>query len=118
MAFWDSVGEKVSEATANTMRKMKDFGDTAKLQGQISAEEKKIDNLYREIGKLYCYLHGGSPEGQFVQLVNQVRDARRLVEQYNQQIQQIKGVTVCPKCGTQVEATAAFCPKCGTMMGQ
>lgn len=118
MAFWDNVGEKVSEATGSAVQKMRDFGETTKLQGQISAEEKKIENLYREIGKLYCYLHGGSPEGQFVQLVSQVQDARRNVERYTQQIQQIKGVTVCPKCGTQVEATAAFCPKCGTMMGQ
>lgn len=38
------------------------------------------------------------------------------IANYKKQIQDIKGVVRCAKCGAEVQAGAAFCSSCGTQM--
>lgn len=116
MAFFDELGKKISQAGQTAVQKTKEMADVAKLNSSISDEEKRIEDSYREIGKLYDSLHGSNPEVDFAALIASIRDSEVKIAGYKQQIKDIKGVVCCEKCGAEVSQNASFCSACGAPM--
>lgn len=116
MAFFEKLGKTVSEASQKTLAKTKELADTSKLNSMISEEEKTINNLYFQIGKLYVSLHSSDFEEEFSEMVNNVIDSENKIAEYKKQIQEIKGIQRCEKCGAEVAKEAAFCSSCGAAM--
>lgn len=116
MAFFDNLGKKASEATAKAMQKAQELSETTKLNSMISEEEKKIDNTYYQIGKLYVSVHGKDAGAEFAGMVAAVADSVQKISTYRKQIQDLRGVQRCEKCGAEVARGAAFCSSCGTPM--
>lgn len=116
MAFFDDLGKKISQAGQSAVQKTKDMTAIAKLNGQISDEEKKVNNAYLQIGKLYVEKHAADCDPEFASLVAAVQTAQSNMAGYQQQIQDIKGVTRCEKCGAEVATGAGFCSTCGNSM--
>ena len=83
MAFFDELGKKISQTSQGVVQKTKDTAEVIKLNGMISDEEKRINNLYTQI------------------------------EDLKQQIQHIKGVKVCNNCGAEIPENSMFCIGCG-----
>lgn len=113
MAFFDNLTKKVSEATQTVAQKGRDLADITKLNIAISDEEKKIDELYKEIGKLFVERIGDSVDGEFADKVSSIKAAQVKIAECKQQIKNIKGVMVCSKCGAELPADAVFCNACG-----
>ena len=111
MAFFDNIGRKVSEAGQKMIQKTGEMSDTSRLNAQINDEEKKINAAYLQIGKLYASLHRDAPEPEFASLVQSVGDSEETIRACREQIQRIKGVRSCPKCGA--ENASNFCGTCG-----
>lgn len=116
MAFFDDLTKKISQAGQTAVQKTKEMADIAKLNSSVSDEERKIEDSYREIGKLYVSLRGESPEVDFAALIAAIRDSEGKIAGYRQQIKDIKGVVCCEKCGAEVSQNAAFCSACGAPM--
>lgn len=116
MAFFDDLGKKVSEAGQKTIQKTKEFSDTSRLNSMISDEEKRINNNYYQIGKLYVALRGNSYEEDFATMISAIYESELKIKEYKKQIQDIKGVQRCEKCGAEVPREAAFCSSCGVAM--
>ena len=116
MAFFDKITKSVSEASQKTVNKTKELADTAKLNSTISGEEKKLNNLYLQIGKLYVDLHREDCEEAFAEKISEVNAAEEKINDLKQQIRDIKGVQVCEKCGADVAAGSSFCTVCGNEM--
>lgn len=116
MAFFDDLGKKLSQAGQSAVQKTKEMADIAKLNSAISDEEKRIDNSYLEIGKLYVSLHDAEHEADFDSLIAAIHESEAKVKDYQQQIKDIKGVVKCEKCGAEVPSNAAFCSSCGAPM--
>ena len=73
MAFFDKLGEKISSKSKEVAQKAKDLTDVTKLNAQVSAEEKTINELYFKIGKAYYESHCDGPvEPAFEELFGQV----------------------------------------------
>lgn len=116
MAFLDDFGKKISQASQSTLQNTRDMADVAKINMQISDEEKKINDVYLQIGKLYMELHASDSEEAFKEMVQTITDARSKIKEYEVQIQVLNGVVRCEKCGAEVSKEAAFCPACGMKM--
>lgn len=116
MAFWDNLSQKASETTAKAMQKAKEMSDIARLNSMISEEETKINNNYYQIGKLYVTMHPHDYEEDFAGMVASLAESEEKIKNYRQQIQDIKGVVRCPKCGAEVQSGVAFCSACGSPM--
>ncbi len=116
MAFFDDFGKKISQASQSTLQKTKDMADVAKINMQISDEEKKMNDTYLQIGKLYMELHASDGEEAFKEMVQTIVDAQNKIKEFKGQIQEIKGVVRCEKCGAEVPKGAAFCSACGEKM--
>ena len=50
MSFFNNLGQKISDVSQTTIKKTKDLADTAKLNLNISEEERKIDTNRLENG--------------------------------------------------------------------
>lgn len=116
MAFFDDIGKKLSQAGQSAVQKTKDMTEIAKINSAISEEEKRINNTYFQIGKLYVALHSASYEADFEGMITYLQGAEQRIAQYKEQIQQIKKVTRCEKCGAEVADNSAFCSSCGAQM--
>lgn len=113
MSFFDDLGKKLSQAGQSAAQKTKEIAETAKLNSQISDEEKKINDFYLQIGKLYVSLHDENHEADFDELIRSLHESENKVKECRQQIKDIKGVVVCEKCGAEVSNGSAFCSTCG-----
>lgn len=114
MAFFDDLGKRASMTTARAMAKAQEISEISKINASISEEEKKVNAAYYQIGKLYVSLHGEEGEENFSSLVATVVECEKKISAYRDQINVIKGVQRCEKCGAEVMIGAAFCNTCGT----
>jgi len=116
MAFFDEIGKKISQTTQDVVQKTKDTTETLKLNNMISDEEKRIKNLYTEIGKAYFELHSDSCEEALKPYIDGIKDAHAKIGEYSEQVKRLKGIGKCPNCGADVPNTAPFCTNCGLKM--
>jgi rubrerythrin len=116
MAFFDDLGKKLSQAGQSAVQKTKEMADVAKLNSMVADEEKRIDESYLQIGKLYVSLHESNHEADFDGLISAIHESENKIKDYQNQIKDIKGVVKCEKCGAEVASNAAFCSSCGAPM--
>lgn len=116
MAFFDDLGKKISQGGQVAIQKSKELAEVAKLNSLISDEEKNINNNYFQIGKLYASIHKMNCEDDFRGMMDAIQDSEKKIMDYKEQVQVIKGIVKCEKCGGEVAVTSAFCNSCGTPM--
>ena len=116
MAFFENLSKTVTGVGQKTIAKTKELADTSRLNSMISDEEKVITNQYFQIGKLYVSIHKDDFEDDFAGMIGAIAEAEAKIRDYKKQIQDIKGVQRCEKCGAEVPNGAAFCSSCGASM--
>lgn len=100
----------------SAVQKTKDMTDIARINSLISDEEKKINGVYTQLGKFYATLHANDYENQFAGMMIAIKEAEMNISLYKKQILDIKGVTICEKCGSEVAKSVLFCNICGSQM--
>lgn len=100
----------------SAVQKTKDMTDIARINSLISDEEKKINGVYTQLGKFYATLHANDYETQFAGMMIAIKEAEMNISLYKKQILDIKGVTICEKCGSEVAKSVLFCNVCGSQM--
>lgn len=113
MALWDNLSKKASETTAKVVQQTKNFTESNKLSNMIADEEKRINQIYHYLGKQYATTHRNDPEPEFAEMIAAIIASEEKIAQYKLQIQDLKGVQRCEKCGTEVTKGSAFCNACG-----
>lgn len=113
MAFFDDISKKVSDVARTVGNKGREVADIAKLKYRISEEERKADEIYKRIGKLFVEKAGDRAKGVFAELIGEINSSKARVEGYKAQIRELKGDIVCDGCGAEITSDATFCPVCG-----
>ena len=116
MALFDNLSKKLTEAGQTAVQKTKELSDITRINSAIAEEEKRINNSYYQIGKLYTAIHISDYESDFAGMIQAIKESENKIREYRQQIQEIKGVVRCEKCGAEVPSNAAFCSACGNSM--
>lgn len=104
MAFFDELGRKIS----NAGQKTKNMADAAKLNSMISDEERNINNLCFQIGKLYVSLHFSDCEADFKPYIEAISASQQRISEYREQAQVLRGIVKCEKCGAEVSVNSSF----------
>ncbi len=115
-AFWDDLKNKVSDTTSNAINKANELAEVSRLNGLVAEEEKRVKNLYYQIGKVYVAQCGNNPAPEFAELVGAVIESGRAIKDYKDQINALKGIRICEKCGAEVAKGVFFCSVCGAEM--
>ena len=88
---------------------------STKLSLSLASEEDKLKMIYMEIGKKVheIYQYGGSLGKFFDEKYEDIQKTETIILDIKNQMNMIKGVKTCSKCGANTERNAGFCPKCG-----
>ncbi len=116
MAFFDELGKKISQTGQGVVQKTKDATETLKLNSMISDEEKRVNELYTEIGKKYFELHSETFETELENMINGIKQSQSRISAFSEQVKKLKGVVRCPNCGGEVAYNSQFCNLCGAAM--
>ncbi len=116
MAFFENLGQNISNKSAAAAQKVKDVTEMTKLNSAISTEEKKINEYYTAIGRKFYEANVENAPEEYVNFFNNIKESNGLIEDYKKQIAALKKTVTCPGCGNEVEKTSAFCNKCGYNM--
>lgn len=116
MAIFDNLGKKITDKTQNVARGAKEFTDVARLNSLISDEQRKIAGLYDQLGKLYYQTAESDPDTALGRICLAIDASNQRIAKHNEEINQIKGLRRCSKCGADVPLTSAFCGECGTKL--
>lgn len=113
MGFFDEFGKKVSDAGQKAVQKTQEISEVARVNSLITQNENKINNVYYQIGKLFVSTYGDNCQPEFAGMVATVAELEQQIITYREQIQDIKGIQHCEKCGAEVPRGVAFCSSCG-----
>lgn len=116
MALWDNITKKATAITEKAVQQARDLSEVAKLHGQIAEAEKTAYASYAQLGQLYAATHPEDYEEGFGDLIAAAARAEEAANALRKQLQEVKGIAVCEKCGAGVAKDAAFCSACGAEM--
>lgn len=112
MAFLDGIGR----AFTNAGQKTRDMADIARFNSLLAEEEKKINAIYYQIGRMYVQLHPQDSEEALTTYVQACIETQKNIGEINARIRQLKNIINCPGCGTELSGDIAFCSVCGYRM--
>jgi DNA repair exonuclease SbcCD ATPase subunit len=112
--FFEKLGKRISDMGSAVAQNTKNLADTASLQKANSDNKKKIEQLYAAIGKAYYEAHKNEADAAEAATMAEITALLAQIEENDEKIKQLKGVTKCESCGADVPADAAFCNNCGT----
>lgn len=113
--FFDGLGESLAKTMRDLGGKAESFYSEQKLRNRISGEEKQIQKIMEELGKIiYRRYRDGVPlEDMQRRLCEQIDQRMERISQYKEEIAGVRSKKVCPSCGASVDMGMAFCPYCG-----
>ncbi len=90
MAFLDKIGKKIGDVAGSATDMAKDFAETTKLNSEISAEEKQINQWFLEIGKLIFENEKENPDSVVAELIAKIKTSQQSIEELKRKIEEIK----------------------------
>lgn len=112
--MFEKIVETISSTGKVVGEKTKQGTDIVKSNLKITAEERELNDIFLEIGKLYYKNHSENPCcDQMKELFDKVSEKTALIEDLKNKVRSIKGVVVCTSCGAEVGDDNSFCGKCG-----
>jgi len=91
MSFLKSLGNKIGEVAGDAADKAKDMAEIAKFKLEISAEEKKIQQAYVDLGKLYYEAIKDDETGPGVEFCSLIKSSQEAISELEGKIEVVKG---------------------------
>lgn len=109
--------ERAKRSSREAKQLIRKNTDIMKLNKKISEEDENKKNLFICIGQFYYeQITSGvvKPDESLQDLIIQIGDSDRRIEQYERKIEVLSMVRVCPRCHSEYGADSIFCGRCGT----
>lgn len=116
MAFFDKVGETLTNFGNDVSNKTKSMMDISNYTNQLKTCQKTLNDNYLELGKFYFVKYRDTPDPEAEALFTNIREAQQAISHLNDAIRQSKGVKICSNCGAEVALNGLFCQSCGSKM--
>lgn len=115
MGLLDNIGSTFNKVANTTIQKSKDLTELTKLSLKLNADEGELTKLYEEFGK-YQYNFSKGVEVEAKDYVALIDEKLKMIEETKNEIELVKGVLICPKCGTKNKTEDTFCSNCGAKL--
>ncbi len=139
MAFFNELGKRLGGVAEAAADKAKTLAEIAKLNSDISAEERQIESLYLEIGELVFASEKDNTNSPVVEQCQEILICQKNIAALSARIEQVKAGDeqvlgkktepiypmhpnednshargeLCSNCGVPVPENSKFCPSCG-----
>ena len=114
MSFFKRVADGFDGAIKTAVAKSKDISGIAKLNGEIVKYKAQIENEYSEIGEnAYKAFSEDAEDTNMAESLEKIKDLLDQIDVKKDEILILKGITICPECGEELDMVCAFCGKCG-----
>ena len=116
MGIFDKVSETFSNTGREVSNKAKSVADIARLRLLVFTEEEKLKDCYTELGRRYYKANSAEAVEEYASIFDEICAIKADIERDRQQIYAMRGVKVCEKCGTEVDAGYIYCGFCGAKL--
>jgi len=117
MEFFEKLGKKASETFNSAAEKTNKIAGETKLKLKINDCKSKINDLYKEIGKIVYqkFVVDGAfdVKEDIAEQLEKISAFTDEIEGYEKQILELSSMKQCVKCKNKIEKKAKFCPECG-----
>ena len=107
--------DKFNDAQRVVAEKSKTAAEVSNLKRKILYEEERIVEIFADIGKKY-YKNPNDDPASFKILCDDIDTRRRRIKRMRQELNNIKGYKICPKCDAEVNDRFTFCGRCGARL--
>ena len=118
MSFLDDILDKgktvvssASKKTDTAVRFSKLKVKESQLNGDIKAKNEKLGAVIYDMSKT-----GVKESEEFDALLAQIDEDYAKLAEIEAQLDELKNVVTCPKCGAKTKNDNAYCPKCGAKL--
>ncbi len=114
MAFFDKIGQTISNGVSSVSDTTKSLAGTAKLNSQINTNKNTIKETYQQIGE-YCYNNreGAIDKEKLVPMFEEIDRLTLENKDLELKVKLAKGYVPCKNCGADVAVNTSFCANCG-----
>lgn len=112
-SLFNDLGKKISQTSQEAVKKAKELGEIAKLNGSISEEERNINKYFTQIGEKYLELYGDTTEEPFASYCESILASKKKIMKLEKEIRFIRNIKTCTNCGAENSNDSVFCSSCG-----
>ena len=105
----------INRAGEKAYQKKFEATEITKYGNMISDEEYNINMCYAKVGQAYLESCEKVPE-EYEPFMESIKNSMNKIEEYKNNIRELKGLVVCEKCKEEVSVQSPFCPNCGNKM--
>ena len=118
MASWEGIKDSLFAAGRDVSQKAKEVSEIAKLKMDVHAKEDFVEKQFAALGRAYFEKNKENGSVDDAEAFSVIQEALEEINRMNQQILDIQGVIVCPKCGKKVPSGNSFCSDCGEKLDE
>jgi len=116
MGLFDDIGNTFNKVANTTIKKSKDLTELTKLSLKLNTEEGELAKLYEDFGKYQYNTAKNIEKADIKDYIALIDEKIKAIEQIKDDIELLKGVIICPKCGTKNKSEDTYCSNCGTKL--
>lgn len=113
--FFEDLTKRLGETAEFVGNKANEAMEVQRLKNQIRTLERNNEDDLAELGRVLYekFLNGEELEAEEEALCEAIQDREESIEEYNEQIVELRGDTNCVACGKSIAKGMAYCPYCG-----
>ena len=113
--FFEDLTKRLGETAELVGNKANEAMEVQRLKNQIRTLERNNEDDLAELGRvLYAkFLNGEELEAEEEALCEAIQDREESIEEYNEQIVELRGDTNCAACGKSIAKGMEYCTYCG-----
>lgn len=113
-AIVSNVASKAEGLARTAVKKGSEVAESAKLTITLKSEERKLENMFSTLGKLfYEQVKGTDVRAQIKAQVMEIDEQKLVIQELKASIDETNGKIKCDSCGKDMDIDAAYCPTCG-----
>ena len=98
---------------SSILNKGRQVVDLTKMGVKIEKEEKNIEKLYANLGRVFYKIHKDPPEVMYEDLFRTIAGSERQLEYLKSETHMINGKRNCQMCSNSLRKTDLYCALCG-----
>ncbi len=109
-----NIVDKAGTFAKSAAKKTGEVAEHAKLRFSAKVEKSKLEDMYRELGKLfYEQVKGTDVRMQISAQIMEIDEQKLVISNLITEAAAAKGHMICDVCGKEMSFDAAVCPHCG-----